>query len=51
MRLYLLCTHFNIIFQPVTFNNMQHERASTIIVSGLVFFNTALHVTRGENLH
>ena len=41
----------NIKFQPVTFNNMQHERVSTIMVSGLVIFNTVLHVTRGEILH
>ena len=27
---------------------MQHELASIILVSGLVIFNTALHVTRGK---
>ena len=27
---------------------MHHERASMIMVSGLVIFNTALHVTRGK---
>ena len=34
-------------FQPVTFNNLKQECASMVMVTGLVIFNTFLHVPRG----
>ena len=37
-------------FQPITFNNLNHERASKVLVASIVIFNTSLHVSRG-NIH
>ena len=41
----------SLVFQPVTFNNLKHERAAMTMVSGLLIFNTLLHVTRGYFCH
>ena len=35
-------------FQPITFNNLNHERASKVLVASIVIFNTSLHVSRGD---